>query len=152
MDRPAFGDLLKSFWGKGTMPGLEGLGGQLKTFRRGFLLAALLLMMPVFSSAKPPYAVHGYLPTWVGGITLANLPWNDMTHVMEAFGRPNSNGTLYYPNGQRANLTSTAHANNTRAAIDQADKAGDLDTADLLTQISRELDKDLWFLQAHLQD
>jgi len=43
------------------------------------------------------------------------------------------------------------HANNTRAAIDQADKAGDLDTADLLTQISRQLDKDLWFLQAHLQ-
>ena len=44
------------------------------------------------------------------------------------------------------------HANNTRAAIDEADKAGDLDTADLLTEISRQLDKDLWFLQAHLQD
>jgi starvation-inducible DNA-binding protein len=44
------------------------------------------------------------------------------------------------------------HANNTRAGIDQADKAGDMDTADLFTEISRELDKDLWFLQAHLQD
>jgi starvation-inducible DNA-binding protein len=44
------------------------------------------------------------------------------------------------------------HANNTRAGIDQADKAGDMDTADLLTEISRQLDKDLWFLQAHLQD
>ena len=44
------------------------------------------------------------------------------------------------------------HANNTRAGIDEADKAGDLDTADLLTEISRQLDKDLWFLQAHLQD
>jgi starvation-inducible DNA-binding protein len=44
------------------------------------------------------------------------------------------------------------HANNTRAGIDQADKAGDMDTADLLTSISRELDKDLWFLEAHLQD
>lgn len=43
------------------------------------------------------------------------------------------------------------HANAVRAAIDQADKAGDLDTADLFTQISRELDKDLWFLQAHVQ-
>jgi starvation-inducible DNA-binding protein len=43
------------------------------------------------------------------------------------------------------------HANAVRAAIDKADKAGDVDTADLLTQISRELDKDLWFLQAHLQ-
>ena len=44
------------------------------------------------------------------------------------------------------------HANNTRAGIEQADQAGDMDTADLLTEISRELDKDLWFLQAHMQD
>ena len=44
-----------------------------------------------------------------------------------------------------------AHANNTRAGIDQADEAGDMDTADLLTEISRALDKDLWFLQAHVQ-
>ena len=43
------------------------------------------------------------------------------------------------------------HANNMRAAIDDADEAGDKDTADLFTEISRELDKDLWFLQAHLQ-
>ncbi len=43
------------------------------------------------------------------------------------------------------------HANNMRAAIDEADEAGDKDTADLSTEISRELDKDLWFLQAHLQ-
>jgi starvation-inducible DNA-binding protein len=42
-------------------------------------------------------------------------------------------------------------ANSTRAGIDQADEAGDADTADLLTEISRQLDKDLWFLQAHLQ-
>jgi starvation-inducible DNA-binding protein len=44
------------------------------------------------------------------------------------------------------------HANNLRAAIDEADEAGDKDTADLFTEISRELDKDLWFLQAHLQE
>jgi len=45
-----------------------------------------------------------------------------------------------------------AHAANLRAGIDESDKAGDADTSDLLTQISREIDKDLWFLQAHLQD
>ena len=44
------------------------------------------------------------------------------------------------------------HANGMRAAIDEADRAGDADTADLFTEISRELDKDLWFLQAHLQE
>ncbi len=43
------------------------------------------------------------------------------------------------------------HANSVRAAIEQADAAGDADTADLFTEISREVDKDLWFLQAHLQ-
>ena len=40
----------------------------------------------------------------------------------------------------------------TRSAIDVADAAGDADTADLFTGISRALDKALWFLEAHLQD
>ena len=40
----------------------------------------------------------------------------------------------------------------TRAAIDAADGAGDADTADLFTGISRALDKALWFLEAHLQE
>ena len=37
------------------------------------------------------------------------------------------------------------------AAIDAADKLGDADTADLFTQIARELDKNLWFIEVHLQ-
>ncbi len=39
-----------------------------------------------------------------------------------------------------------------RKAIDTADKAGDAGTADLFTQISREGDKQLWFIEAHLQN
>jgi starvation-inducible DNA-binding protein len=39
-----------------------------------------------------------------------------------------------------------------RAGIDDADKLGDADTADLFTEISRETDKYLWFLEAHLQE
>lgn len=38
-----------------------------------------------------------------------------------------------------------------RAAIDTADESGDLSTADLFTQVSRSIDKHLWFLEAHLQ-
>lgn len=38
-----------------------------------------------------------------------------------------------------------------RAAIDTADQAGDKDTADLFTEVSRGVDKNLWFLEAHIQ-
>jgi len=38
-----------------------------------------------------------------------------------------------------------------RAAIEKADELGDAGTADLLTGISRDLDKKLWFVEAHLQ-
>ena len=44
-----------------------------------------------------------------------------------------------------------ALARTTRKAIETADDAGDADTADLFTEVSRELDKSLWFLEAHLQ-
>jgi starvation-inducible DNA-binding protein len=37
-----------------------------------------------------------------------------------------------------------------RAGIDAADKLGDADTADLFTAVSRETDKNLWLLEAHL--
>jgi starvation-inducible DNA-binding protein len=39
----------------------------------------------------------------------------------------------------------------TRGAIDAATEQGDMDTADLFTDVSRGLDKSLWFLEAHLQ-
>ena len=42
------------------------------------------------------------------------------------------------------------HGAKLRAAIDAADRLGDADTADLFTGVSREMDKHLWFLEAHL--
>jgi starvation-inducible DNA-binding protein len=45
-----------------------------------------------------------------------------------------------------------AVANAMRRSIDQADDAGDADTADIFTAASRELDKALWFLEAHIQE
>jgi starvation-inducible DNA-binding protein len=38
-----------------------------------------------------------------------------------------------------------------RKAIVQANELGDLDTADLFTEVSRGIDKWLWFVEAHLQ-
>lgn len=39
-----------------------------------------------------------------------------------------------------------------RRAIDQSDELDDKSTADLYTEISRVIDKRLWFLESHLQD
>lgn len=38
-----------------------------------------------------------------------------------------------------------------RAAIDASDELRDKDTADIFTEVSRGLDKWLWFVEAHLQ-
>lgn len=47
-----------------------------------------------------------------------------------------------------------AYANycaSTREAIGKTETLGDPTTADLLTEVSRDADKNLWFLEAHLQ-
>ena len=42
-------------------------------------------------------------------------------------------------------------ANSARKGIDQCTELGDQATADLFTEVVRQADKDLWFLEAHLQ-
>ncbi len=44
------------------------------------------------------------------------------------------------------------HGDKLRKAIDEADEAGDADTADLFTEVSRGIDSQLWFLEAHVQE
>jgi starvation-inducible DNA-binding protein len=56
----------------------------------------------------------------------------------------------------RAHLEALAGAfarfgNSVRKAIDESAKAGDADTSDLFTGVSRDVDKSLWLLEAHLQ-
>ena len=44
------------------------------------------------------------------------------------------------------------YANAVRQNIDDTDEAGDAGTSDLLTEVSRGVDKQLWFLEAHVQE
>ncbi len=44
------------------------------------------------------------------------------------------------------------YAAKVRREIDETDDLGDPSTADLFTEISRVVDKRLWFLEAHIQD
>lgn len=68
-------------------------------------------------------------------------------------------GLAPYPDGLSASLDHiaaladrfAAAAKATRAAIEAADEAGDEVTADLFNETTGALDKDLWFLEAHLQ-
>jgi starvation-inducible DNA-binding protein len=43
------------------------------------------------------------------------------------------------------------YAASTRRAMEESDDLGDTSTNDLFTEVSRQIDKDLWFLEAHLQ-
>ena len=45
----------------------------------------------------------------------------------------------------------SAFGKKVRANIDEADEAGDMDTADVFTEVSRGIDKLLWFVEAHIQ-
>lgn len=44
-----------------------------------------------------------------------------------------------------------AFGKSARKAIDESNELGDLDTADIFTEVSRGVDKWLWFVEAHLQ-
>jgi starvation-inducible DNA-binding protein len=45
----------------------------------------------------------------------------------------------------------SAFGREARNSIEQADKLGDADTSDLFTEVSRGMDKWLWFVEAHSQ-
>jgi starvation-inducible DNA-binding protein len=78
---------------------------------------------------------HGTIQTVVGGSKLKPYPTDlneQQAHVAAIADRLAAFGKLV------------------REAIDAADEANDKDTADLFTGISRQVDKDLWFVEAHL--
>ena len=62
---------------------------------------------------------------------------------------------LHISGGERDHIDAlssalAAYGNSARCAIDQTDELGDKDTADIVTEISRGVDKYLWFVEAHV--
>jgi DNA-binding ferritin-like protein len=64
---------------------------------------------------------------------VVNVDWSDPDHV------------------EALSAALAAFGTAARKGIDQANELGDLDTADLFTEVSRGIDKWLWFVEAHLQ-
>jgi starvation-inducible DNA-binding protein len=58
--------------------------------------------------------------------------------------------SAWRPLTDRLAISVSCTAQAVRTAISAAEKAGDAGTADLFTQVSRDLDKSLWMLEAHL--
>ena len=90
----------------------------LKTFS---VFACIFLIFPAGDLwAKPPYLVMPYVQTGDSGtVTPAGIPWNDITHLNEAFGKVKATSPFASFNQPAAwsTMVATAHTNNTRVNI-----------------------------------
>lgn len=86
--------------------------------------------------------------TTLGGIAMGTIRVAAQNSSLSEYPLEITDGTAH------VDALSTALADfgkKVRADIDKTDKLGDADTADLFTGISREIDKLLWFVEAHIQ-
>ena len=84
----------------------------------------------------------------LGGVALGTLQSVSKNSRLPVYSLTNSSGDEHVTGLSNALATFGASM---RAAIDRATEAGDADTADLLTEVSRGVDKLLWFVEVHLQ-
>jgi starvation-inducible DNA-binding protein len=83
----------------------------------------------------------------LGGFALGTVRCAANSSELEEF--PLEPGAMEYVR-ELAKRFATA-ANSTRKAIDESADLGDADAADLLTDLSRDLDKSVYFLEAHFR-
>jgi starvation-inducible DNA-binding protein len=86
--------------------------------------------------------------TTLGGTALGTVRIAAQTSTLAEYPHEITDGTAH------VDALSSAIADlgkKVRANIDETDSLRDADTADLLTGISRSLDKLLWFVEAHIQ-
>jgi starvation-inducible DNA-binding protein len=83
----------------------------------------------------------------LGGFAMGTVRCAAANSALEEF--PLEPGAIEYVKALAKRFAQAA--NSVRHAIDETADLGDADTADLLTQISRDLDKGVWFLEAHFR-
>ena len=68
-------------------------------------------------------------------------------------GQEDTGGTrsVGYHGGSVETVISVDEVNRQAAAIAEAGDAGDADTEDLFVEVSRDIDKNLWLVEAHAQ-
>src|SRR6266481_5210831 len=84
----------------------------------------------------------------LGGIAQGTVREAAAHSRLDEYPREIADGTAHVEAVARAPSTFGREA---RLTIDEADKLGDADTADLFTEVSRGIDKLLWFVEAHTQ-
>lgn len=86
--------------------------------------------------------------TTLGGTAMGTIRVAAQNSSLSEYPLEISDGTAH------VDAVSTALADfgkNIRQNIDDSDDLGDKDTADLFTEVSRSIDKLLWFVEAHIQ-
>jgi len=86
--------------------------------------------------------------TTLGGVANGGVKWTAAHTRLQEFPRD-----VFDAQAVIASIADryAAVAKGVRSAIDESNTLGDADTADLFTEVSRGIDKSLWFLEAHLQ-
>src|SRR5580658_9506811 len=87
-------------------------------------------------------------PVQLGGIAEGTVPVAAARSRLEEYPLSIADGTSPVAAASKALSTFGHEARNT---INQADELGDADTADIFTEVSRGIDKWLWFTEAHSQ-
>jgi starvation-inducible DNA-binding protein len=86
--------------------------------------------------------------TALGGTALGTVRMSAAASRLEEY-PPDAGGSMQHVEALAVHFAALAAT--TRRAIEAVEELGDADTADLFTEVSRGLDKSLWFLEAHLQ-
>lgn len=84
----------------------------------------------------------------LGGVAEGTVPSVAKKSQLKPYGARGGSGREHV---EALSSALAAYGKLVRAAIDVSDRAGDKDTADIFTEISRGTDKWLWFVEAHLQ-